>query len=152
MYKKHGHIQEVIIQNFRAKIGIPMQSSPEPTLNEMLRTIAISRLILDPNISIQAPPNLSNDFLKYLDAGINDWGGISPVTIDHINPEREWPQIDKLNKLMKDKGYKLKERLTIYPKFQKINKNFMADNMVKRILNIADKEGLAINQNSEESL
>ena len=152
MYKKYGHIQEVIIQNFRAKKGIPMENSPEPNLNEMLRTIAISRLILEPEISIQAPPNLSNQYLYYLDAGINDWGGISPVTIDHINPERGWPQIDKLNKLMKDKGYKLKERLTIYPKFQTINKNFMADNMVNNILNIADNEGLAINQTSEESL
>lgn len=152
IYKKYGHIQEVIIQNFRAKVGIPMESSPEPSLDEMLRTIAISRIILEPEISIQAPPNLSNEYLKYLDAGINDWGGISPVTIDHINPEREWPQIDKLNKLMKDKGYKLKERLTIYPKFQTINKNFMADNMVNNILNIADNEGLAINQTSEESL
>ena len=152
IYKKYGNIQEVIIQNFRAKVGIPMESSPEPSLDEMLRTIAISRIILEPEISIQAPPNLSNEYLKYLDAGINDWGGISPVTIDHINPEREWPQIDKLNKLMKDKGYKLKERLTIYPKFQTINKNFMADNMVNNILNIADNEGLAINQTSEESL
>ena len=152
IYKKYGNIQEVIIQNFRAKEGIPMESSPEPSLDEMLRTIAISRIILEPEISIQAPPNLSNEYLKYLDAGINDWGGISPVTIDHINPEREWPQIDKLNKLMKDKGYKLKERLTIYPKFQTINKNYMADNMVNNILNIADNEGLAINQTSEESL
>tara|TARA_B100001121_G_C18700543_1_gene627576 strand:+ start:24192 stop:25337 length:1146 start_codon:yes stop_codon:yes gene_type:complete len=152
IHKKYGHIQEVIIQNFRAKIGIPMQNSPEPSLDEMLRTIAISRIILEPEISIQAPPNLSNQFLKYLDAGINDWGGISPVTIDHINPEREWPQIDKLNKLMKDKGYKLRERLTIYPKFQKVNKNFMSANMVNKILNIADNHGLAINQISEELL
>jgi len=152
MYKKYGHIQEVIIQNFRAKKGIPMENSPEPNLNEMLRTIAISRLILEPEISIQAPPNLSNQYLYYLDAGINDWGGISPVTIDHINPERGWPQIDKLNKLMKDKGFKLKERLTIYPRFQKIKKNFMADNMVNKILNIADEEGLAVNKISEESL
>ena len=150
MYKKYGHIQEVIIQNFRAKIGISMENFPEPSLNEMLRTIAISRIILEPEISIQVPPNLSSQYLKYLDAGINDWGGISPVTIDHINPEREWPQIDKLNKLMKDKGYQLKERLTIYPKFQTIKKNFMADNMMNKILNIADTKGLAISQVLEE--
>ena len=97
MHEKYGHIQEVIIQNFRAKPDIPMAHHIEPTMDDMLRTIAVARLILGPEMNIQAPPNLSySDFPRLLDAGINDWGGISPVTKDHINPEAAWPQIAKL--------------------------------------------------------
>jgi 7,8-didemethyl-8-hydroxy-5-deazariboflavin synthase CofG subunit len=118
LHEKYGHIQEVIIQNFRAKPDIPMAAHPEPSLEDMLRTIAIARLILGPHMNIQAPPNLSyNDFPRLLEAGINDWGGISPVTKDFINPEAAWPQIARLQSETESRGFTLRERLAIYPEF-----------------------------------
>ncbi|HEY4906890.1 MAG TPA: 7,8-didemethyl-8-hydroxy-5-deazariboflavin synthase CofG [Candidatus Acidoferrum sp.] len=118
MHEKYGHIQEVIIQNFRAKADIPMAHHIEPTMDDMLRTIAVARLILGPEMNIQAPPNLSySDFPRLLDAGINDWGGISPVTKDHINPEAAWPQIAKLEAETAARGFVLRERLALYPEF-----------------------------------
>jgi len=118
LHEKYGHIQEVIIQNFRAKPEIPMAMHPEPTLEDMLRTIALARLILGPQMNIQAPPNLSyDDFPRLLDAGINDWGGISPVTKDFINPEAAWPQIARLQAETEARGFVLRERLAIYPEF-----------------------------------
>jgi FO synthase len=118
MHEKYGHIQEVIIQNFRAKPDIPMAHHIEPTMDDMLRTIAVARLILGPKMNIQAPPNLSySDFPRLLDAGINDWGGISPVTKDHINPEAAWPQIAMLEAETNARGFVLRERLALYPEF-----------------------------------
>ncbi|HUE44595.1 MAG TPA: 7,8-didemethyl-8-hydroxy-5-deazariboflavin synthase CofG [Candidatus Sulfotelmatobacter sp.] len=118
MHEKYGHIQEVIIQNFRAKPDIPMAHHPEPTMDDMLRTVAVARMILGPDMNIQAPPNLSySDFPRLLDAGINDWGGISPVTKDHINPEAAWPQIRKLEAETVARGLILRERLALYPEF-----------------------------------
>jgi 7,8-didemethyl-8-hydroxy-5-deazariboflavin synthase CofG subunit len=118
MHEKYGHIQEVIIQNFRAKADIPMAHHIEPTMDDMLRTIAVARLILGPEMNIQAPPNLSySDFPRLLDAGINDWGGISPVTKDHINPEAAWPQIAKLESETAARGLVLRERLALYPEY-----------------------------------
>jgi 7,8-didemethyl-8-hydroxy-5-deazariboflavin synthase CofG subunit len=118
LHEKYGHIQEVIIQNFRAKPDIPMAAHPEPSLEDMQRTIAIARLILGPHMNIQAPPNLSyDDFPRLLDAGINDWGGISPVTKDFINPEAAWPQITRLKAETESRGFVLRERLAIYPEF-----------------------------------
>jgi FO synthase len=118
MHEKYGHIQEVIIQNFRTKSDIPMAHHIEPTMDDMLRTIAVARLILGQDMNIQAPPNLSySDFPRLLDAGINDWGGISPVTKDHINPEAAWPQITKLEAETAARGFVLRERLALYPEF-----------------------------------
>jgi 7,8-didemethyl-8-hydroxy-5-deazariboflavin synthase CofG subunit len=118
LHEKYGHIQEVIVQNFRAKPDIPMATHPEPSLEDMLRTIAIARLILGPQMNIQAPPNLSyGDFPRLLEAGINDWGGISPVTKDFINPEAAWPQIARLESETESRGFTLRERLAIYPEF-----------------------------------
>jgi len=118
LQEKYGHIQEVIIQNFRAKPDIPMAAHPEPSLEDMLRTIAIARLILGPQMNLQAPPNLSyDDFPRLLEAGINDWGGISPVTKDFINPEAAWPQIARLESETESRGFTLRERLAIYPEF-----------------------------------
>ncbi len=115
LHARHGHIQEVIVQNFRAKPTIPMANHPEPTLDDMVRTIAVARQILDPSISLQAPPNLEEDFGPYIDAGLNDWGGVSPLTRDFINPERAWPQIARLREVTKGRGCRLQERLTVYP-------------------------------------
>jgi 7,8-didemethyl-8-hydroxy-5-deazariboflavin synthase CofG subunit len=118
LHEKYGHIQEVIVQNFRAKPGMPMATHPEPSLEEFLRTIAISRLILGKRVNIQAPPNLSyGDFPRLLDAGINDWGGISPVTKDFINPEAAWPQISRLRLETEACGFTLRERLALYPEY-----------------------------------
>jgi 7,8-didemethyl-8-hydroxy-5-deazariboflavin synthase CofG subunit len=118
LHEKYGHIQEVIIQNFRAKTDIPMAAHPEPSLEDLLRTIAIARLIFGPQMNVQAPPNLSyDDFPRLLDAGINDWGGISPVTKDFINPEAAWPQIAGLKAETESRGFILRERLAIYPEF-----------------------------------
>jgi FO synthase len=114
-----GNVQEVIIQNFRAKDDTPMRNAGEPTALEMARTIAVARLILGAEMSIQAPPNLSPDaYGFYLLAGINDWGGVSPVTADHINPEAPWPKIDELCAVSEDAGFTLRERTAIYPRFQ----------------------------------
>jgi 7,8-didemethyl-8-hydroxy-5-deazariboflavin synthase CofG subunit len=118
LHESYGHIQEVIIQNFRAKPEIPMAAHPEPSLDDMLRTIALARLILGPHMNVQAPPNLSyNDFPRLLDAGINDWGGISPVTKDFINPEAAWPQISRLRSETESRGFILRERLALYPEY-----------------------------------
>ena len=125
IHAKYGNIQEVIIQNFRRKPDIKMANHPEPTLEAMLRTIAAARIILNPEISLQAPPNLSDRHIKYIQAGINDWGGISPVTIDFINPEHAWPDIEKLRTSCIKAGYKLNERLTVYPKYIKSSERFL---------------------------
>jgi len=126
LQEKYGHIQEVIIQNFRAKPEIPMAAHLEPSLEDMLRTIALARLILGPQMNIQAPPNLSyGDFPRLLEAGINDWGGISPITKDFINPEAAWPQIARLRAETESRGFILRERLALYPEFVG-RENFLA--------------------------
>ena len=114
----YGHIQEVIVQPFRAKPGIRMASAPEPSTGDLQRTIAVARLVLGGAINIQSPPNLlSNNYPDLLEAGINDWGGISPVTQDFINPEAAWPQISSLAARTAAAGFLLRERLAIYPEF-----------------------------------
>ena len=115
--KRYGHIQEVIVQNFQRKPDILMSEHAEPTLEEMLQTIALARIILSPSISIQAPPNLEKKHIEYIHAGINDWGGISPVTKDFINPQHPWPNINLLETMVSKVGFRLIERLTVYPKF-----------------------------------
>jgi 7,8-didemethyl-8-hydroxy-5-deazariboflavin synthase CofG subunit len=117
LHERYGHIQEVIVQNFRVKPTIPMADWPEPTRGEMLRTTAVARLLL-PNVNIQAPPNLSSPYYEdLLDAGINDWGGISPLTPDYINPEKPWPHLDQLRHRTEAKGLELRQRLPVYPEF-----------------------------------
>jgi FO synthase len=117
MNDRYGHIQEVIVQNFRVKPAIPMANWPEPTPGEMLRTVAVARLLL-PSMNIQAPPNLSAPYYDDLvDAGINDWGGVSPLTPDFINPERPWPHLEQLRLHTEAKGATLQQRLPVYPEF-----------------------------------
>jgi 7,8-didemethyl-8-hydroxy-5-deazariboflavin synthase CofG subunit len=117
LHQRYGHIQEVIIQNFRAKSEIPMRDWPEPTQGDMLRTIAVARLLM-PEINLQAPPNLSAPYYEnLLDAGINDWGGVSPLTPDFINPEKPWPHLDELRRRTESKGFILRQRLPVYPEF-----------------------------------
>jgi len=143
LHEKYGHIQEVIVQNFRAKPDIPMAHHPEPSMEDMLRTIAIARLILGPHMNLQAPPNLSYaDFPRLLEAGINDWGGISPVTKDFINPEAAWPQIAKLRAETEARGFTLRERLALYPEFV-MSGNFLSTRVRERARHLADGEGFA---------
>ncbi len=143
LHEKYGHIQEVIIQNFRAKPDIPMAAHPEPSLEDMLRTIALARVILGPQMNVQAPPNLSyDDFPRLLEAGINDWGGISPVTKDFINPEAAWPQIARLQAETAARGFTLRERLALYPEF--IHRDeFLSPRVRRRIAEVAGPDGFA---------
>ena len=116
--EEHGHVQEVIVQNFRAKPGTRMARRPEPSLEEHLWTIAATRIVLGPGWHVQAPPNLVyDDFPRLLDAGIDDWGGVSPVTIDHVNPEAPWPEVERLAEATRSRGLELAPRLAIYPDF-----------------------------------
>lgn len=117
LHDRYGHIQEVIVQNFRAKAAIPMRNWPEPTPGEMMRTVAVARLLM-PNVNLQAPPNLSAPYYDdLLDAGINDWGGVSPLTPDFINPEKPWPHLEQLEQRTNAKGQMLRQRLPVYPEF-----------------------------------
>jgi 7,8-didemethyl-8-hydroxy-5-deazariboflavin synthase CofG subunit len=117
LHEKYGHIQEVIVQNFRAKAGTPMAAWAEPDSHDMLRTLAVARLMM-PGMNIQAPPNLSDpNYAELLDGGINDWGGISPLTPDFINPEKPWPHLDQLRERTEAKGFELRQRLPVYPEF-----------------------------------
>jgi 7,8-didemethyl-8-hydroxy-5-deazariboflavin synthase CofG subunit len=144
LHEKYGHIQEVIVQNFRAKPEIPMAHHPEPSLEDMLRTLAIARLILGPRMNLQAPPNLSYaDFPRLLEAGINDWGGISPVTKDFINPEAAWPQISKLRSETEARGFTLRERLALYPEFVRAG-NCLFSRVRENVSRLADSDGFAI--------
>jgi len=117
LHEKLGHIQEVIVQNFRAKHGTPMAAWPEPGHHDLLRTLAVARLLM-PRMNIQAPPNLSDPhYDDLLDGGINDWGGISPLTPDYINPEMPWPHLEELRRRTEAKGFELRQRLPVYPEF-----------------------------------
>ena len=117
LHERHGHIQEVIVQNFRAKPDTPMAEAGEPTLVDLMTACAQARLVFGPQMSIQAPPNLSADYGPLLLSGINDWGGISPLTPDFVNPEAPWPNLERLAELGERAGYVLRERLTIYPEY-----------------------------------
>src|SRR5262245_5966627 len=135
------HVQEVIVQNFRAKPGTRMADAPEPPLDELLWTIAAARLVLPEDVAVQAPPNLSDAFARLLDAGIDDWGGVSPVTIDHVNPEAPWPEVEALRAACEDRGLELAPRLTVYPRF--IGAEWIDDAVLPRVLRASDSLGLA---------
>ncbi|MBD1558585.1 7,8-didemethyl-8-hydroxy-5-deazariboflavin synthase CofG [Vibrio sp. S9_S30] len=141
MHKKYGHIQEVIVQNFKAKSGTAMADFPEPSCQDMLMTLAVARLILSPSISLQAPPNLQDRFKSYIQSGINDWGGISPLTIDHINPERAWPKIKAIDMVTSECGYALSERLAIYPEYKKKLDQYVSPLIHHQILDLEKNAG-----------
>ncbi|SDN82861.1 FO synthase [Lentzea jiangxiensis] len=116
--KQYGHIQEVIIQNFRAKPDTAMRGMPDADLTELAATIAVARLVMPSTVSVQAPPNLvGGEFDLMLRAGVDDWGGVSPITPDHVNPEKPWPQVDKLADITREAGFSLRERLNVYPRY-----------------------------------
>ncbi len=140
--ERYGHVQEVIVQNFRAKPGTRMADAPEPKLEELLWTIAVARILLGPRAHLQAPPNLSyDDFPRLLDAGIDDWGGVSPVTIDHVNPEAPWPELDRLRRATESRGLELAPRLPVYPEW--ISGEWIDPVVMPAVLRASDSLGLA---------
>jgi FO synthase len=144
LHERHGHIQEIIVQNFRAKENTKMAQSPEPDLNDLLWTIAVTRLIFGAEMNIQAPPNLSPGVLPQLvAAGINDWGGVSPLTPDHVNPEAPWPHLDKLANESQVAGKFLEQRLTIYPRFVANPERWLDSAVQLSVLNQSDGSGFA---------
>ena len=144
LHERYGHLQEIIIQNFRAKPGTPMESAPEPSLDEHLWTIAAARLVFGAEMAIQAPPNLNPLVLaQMIAAGINDWGGVSPVTPDHVNPEAPWPALEHLAEETARAGKLLVERLAIYPAYARAPERWLDPALVTPVMRASDAEGLA---------
>ena len=142
LHERHGHVQEVIVQNFRAKAGTRMAGAPEPSLDELLWSAAAARLVLGADMHVQAPPNLSYDgFPRLLEAGIDDWGGISPVTIDHVNPEAPWPEVERLERATRASGLELAPRLAVYPEY--LEGGWLEPALMPSVLRRVDAEGLA---------
>jgi FO synthase len=142
LHERHGHVQEAIVQNFRAKPGTRMSDAPEPPLEELLWSAAAARLVLPPDVHVQCPPNLSYDqFPRLLEAGIDDWGGISPVTIDHVNPEAPWPEVERLAEATRAAGLELAPRLAVYPEY--LDAAWVDPRVLPAALRRADAEGLA---------
>ena len=143
--REYGHIQEIIIQNFRAKPDTAMRGMPDAELRELAATVAVARIIMGPRARIQAPPNLIDaEFHLLLRAGIDDWGGVSPVTPDHVNPERPWPQIDLLRERSAEAGFTLRERLTIYPEYvRRAAEGWLDPRLAAHVAALAGEDGLA---------
>ena len=143
LHERYGHIQEVIVQNFRAKPTIPMRAHPDATRDDMLKTIALARLILGGEMNIQAPPNLTPDgYELYLEAGINDWGGVSPLTPDYINPEAPWPTLKLLQEKSAQAGFELRARLPIYPEFIHQGEKYLPRSLIPSVERLCGADGL----------
>ncbi len=142
-HRRYGHVQEVIVQNFLPKAGTAMHRNPPCSPEEHLWAIAAARLFLPPDVHVQAPPNLSSDFSTLLAAGIDDWGGISPVTLDHVNPERPWPEVSVLSSVCEEGGFALAPRLTLYPSFVRQPERWLDPALRFPVLDRSDAEGLA---------
>lgn len=143
LHRRYGHIQEVIVQNFRRKTDIPMRDHPEPSLVEMLKTIALARLILGGEMNLQAPPNLAPEtYPLYLQAGINDWGGVSPLTRDYINPEAPWPALAALSQKTAEAGFELRARLAVYPEFIAHAEKFISPSVLPHLERLCGQDGL----------
>ncbi|RKN28002.1 bifunctional FO biosynthesis protein CofGH [Micromonospora musae] len=145
-HREYGHLQEVIVQNFRAKPDTAMRGMPDAELHDLAATVAVARLLLGPGMRIQAPPNLiEGEFDLLLRAGIDDWGGVSPVTPDHVNPERPWPQLDELARRTADGGFALRERLTVYPEYVRAGDPWLDPRLLAHVTALADGvTGLAV--------
>ena len=141
---RYGHVQEVIVQNFRAKPGTRMAAAPEPDLDELLWSAAVARIVLGPDVSVQCPPNLSYDaFPRLLEAGIDDWGGVSPVTIDHVNPEAPWPELERLERATRERGLEPAARLPLYPRYVAELDRWVDRAVAPAVLARVDADGLA---------
>ncbi|MFM8237512.1 MAG: 5-amino-6-(D-ribitylamino)uracil--L-tyrosine 4-hydroxyphenyl transferase CofH [Actinomycetota bacterium] len=142
-HAEHGHVQEVIVQNFLPKPGTIMFREPPCPVDEYLWTIAAARIILPPAVHLQAPPNLSDDLAPLLAAGIDDWGGVSPVTADHVNPERPWPELERLREATEAAGFTLAPRLTVHPEWAREPERWLDPAVHTAVLVASDSEGLA---------
>lgn len=140
---QEGQIQEVIVQNFRAKADTRMRKRPEPTADYFSRIVAVARWILGPNVNLQVPPNLSERYERLLAAGINDWGGVSPITIDWVNPEQPWPHLDELRRRTEEAGFELKPRLPAYPEY--LTSDWVDGRLLERAVRSTDADGYALN-------
>ena len=144
LHQRYGHIQEIIIQNFRAKPGTLMANAAEPDLDELTWTIAVARLLFGADMNIQAPPNLSpGELASLIDSGLNDWGGVSPVTPDHVNPEAPWPHLAELARQTAAQGKVLAERLALYPRYALEPLKWLDEGLRTRVLRSIDSSGLA---------
>jgi FO synthase len=141
-HRRHGHVQEVIVQNFLPKPDTAMHAAPACPPEAFLQAIALARLVLPPEVHLQAPPNLSDDFGHLLDAGIDDWGGVSPITADHVNPERPWPALDRLRAVTEEAGFALAPRLTVYPEHALDPERWLDPALHFAVLDRSDAEGL----------
>lgn len=142
LQKRWGNIQEVIVQNFRAKADTRMRHNAEPTVQYFARVVAVARWILGPEMNLQVPPNLTEEFEVYLDAGINDWGGVSPLTIDWVNPEAPWPHLEELEGRTIAAGFELKPRLPVYPEY--IASDWIDGGLLPAVEAAADADGYAL--------
>ena len=141
-HRRHGHVQEAIVQNFLPKAGTAMHKADPCPPDDYLEAIALARLVLPPEVHVQAPPNLSDDFGRLLDAGIDDWGGVSPVTADHVNPERPWPAVERLREVTEAAGRVLAPRLTVYPEFALAPERWLDEGTRFPVLDHSDAEAL----------
>ncbi|MGH7753705.1 MAG: 7,8-didemethyl-8-hydroxy-5-deazariboflavin synthase CofG, partial [Gemmatimonadales bacterium] len=144
LHEEFGHIQEIIVQNFRAKPDTKMADAPEPDLDDLLWTIAVARIVFAAGMNIQAPPNLSYDeYPKLVAAGLNDWGGVSPVTPDHVNPEAPWPHLAQLRRRTEECGKVLTERLAIYPDYALDRERWLDERLRTPTIRAIDADGFA---------
>ena len=142
LHQRYGHIQEVIVQNFRAKSDTPMADTPDAAPDELMWTTAVARLIMGRNVNIQVPPNLSENYERYIAAGVNDWGGVSPLTIDYVNPEAPWPQLAELERRTQEAGYELRPRLPVYPEYFANGSEWpLPADLKAKLLRLTDQDG-----------
>ena len=149
VHRRHGHIQEVIVQNFRAKADTRMRGHAEPIPAWFARVVAVARWLLGPTINLQVPPNLTERFETYLEAGINDWGGVSPLTIDWVNPEAPWPHLDELASRTNASGFELMPRLPVYPEY--IDASWIDPALMDKVASATDDRGFALAPQMETS-
>lgn len=146
LQREYGHIQEIIIQNFRAKPNTPMALAREPSARELMQAAALTRTLFGEEMNVQIPPNLSmingqSTYLRFLRAGINDWGGISPLTIDHVNPEAPWPHLARLREQMQERGFVLRPRFPVYPEYIFNKGDYLPPTLLRRLEEEADEWG-----------
>ena len=147
--RRLGSIQEIIVQNFRAKADTRMRLSPEPPVDYIARIVAVARWVFGPEMNLQIPPNLTEAYGVYLDAGINDWGGVSPLTIDWVNPEAPWPHLAQLQQVTEARGFRLQPRLPVYPEF--INAEWIDPGLMPKVSSAINQDGYPLAATLEES-
>jgi len=138
----HGHLQEIIIQNFQPKADTRMRGIAPPTPEYFARVVAVTRWVFGADMNVQVPPNLSDDFGAYLDAGINDWGGVSPLTIDWVNPEAPWPHLDRLRSVTEAAGFELRQRMPVYPEY--LSPEWIDPGLLPSLVSAVDDQGYAV--------